>query len=122
MTHPLIVFVHGGQHTKHCWQPTIDVMNSQTPEIKTLAVNLPGHGDEPGDLATLSIAQCVDSVLSKIQDSGAEKIMLVGHSMAGITLPGVAEKLGAQRIHRMVYLACCILHKVSESSTLCMPR
>lgn len=108
MTKPLIVFVHGGQHTKQCWQPTIDVINQQAPDIETLAVNLPGHGDEPGDLATLTIAQCVDSVLDKINAHGAQSVMLVGHSMAGITIPGVAAKLGADRIHRMVYLACCI--------------
>ena len=108
MTTPLIVFVHGGQHTKQCWQPTIDVINAQAPNVQTLAVNLPGHGDEPGDLATLSIAECVDSVVAKIEAHGAQRVMLVGHSMAGITIPGVAAKLGAARIHRMVYLACCI--------------
>jgi len=108
VTQPLIVFVHGGQHTKQCWQPTIDVIKTLAPEVNTLAVNLPGHGGEPGDLATLTIAQCVDSVVNKIQAYGAERVILVGHSMAGITIPGVAEKLGAQRIQRMVYLACCI--------------
>jgi len=108
MTKPLIVFVHGGQHTKHCWQLTIDAIAQQAPDVPCLSVNLPGHGDEPGDLATLTIAQCVDSVVAKIEASGAEKVMLVGHSMAGITIPGVAAKLGPARIQRMVYLACCI--------------
>lgn len=108
MANPLIVFVHGGQHTKWCWQPTIDVIRAQAPQLQTLAVNLPGHGDEPGDLASLSIAQCVDSVVTKIEEHGAEQVMLVGHSMAGITIPGVAARLGAERIQRMIYLACCI--------------
>lgn len=108
MVKPLIVFVHGGQHTNACWQPTIDAIKARMPEIETLAVNLPGHGDEPGDLATLTIAQCVDSVVAKIQAQDAKQVMLVGHSMAGITITGVAAKLGAERIHRMVYLACCI--------------
>jgi len=108
MTSPLIVFVHGGQHTNRCWQPTIDVINEKAPALRTLAVNLPGHGEEPGDLATLTINQCVDSVLEKVHAEGAEQVMLVGHSMAGITIPGVAAKLGAKRIHRMIYLACCI--------------
>lgn len=108
MSQPLIVFVHGGQHTSRCWQPTIDVINAQAPDLRTVAVNLPGHGDEPGDLASLSIAECVDSVLAKIQAYDAPQVILVGHSMAGITLPGVAAKLGADRIQRMVYLACCI--------------
>lgn len=108
MANPLIVFVHGGQHTKKCWQLTIDSLKQKAPDLETMAVNLPGHGDEPGDLATLSIAQCVNSVLQKIDAHGAQSVMLVGHSMAGITLPGVAAKLGADKIHRMLYLACCI--------------
>lgn len=108
MDSPLIVFVHGGQHTKRCWQPTIGVINSKVPELQTLAVNLPGHGDEAGDLATLSISECVDAVVAKIQQHDAQRVIIVGHSMAGITLPGVAAKLGAARIQHMVYVACCI--------------
>lgn len=108
MTAPLIVFVHGGQHTNRCWQPTIDALALQAPELQTLAVNLPGHGDEPGDLANLTIAQCVASVVAKIEQHGAQQVVLVGHSMAGITIPGVAAKLGADSVKHMVYVACCI--------------
>lgn len=104
----LFVFVHGGQHTKRCWQPTIDAMLALAPQTQALAVNLPGHGDEQGDLAQLSIGQCVQSVLDKIAAYDAPKLILVGHSMAGITLPGVAAALGPDRVAHMVYLACCI--------------
>jgi len=105
---PLIVFVHGGQHTKRCWEPTINLINSDAPQCQTLAVNLPGHGDAVGDLATLSISDCVDEVVDKIQKQAPQRVIIVGHSMAGITLPGVAARLGAARIQRMVYVACCI--------------
>lgn len=108
MGSPLIVFVHGGQHTKRCWEPTIHLINLSVPKCQTLAVNLPGHGEAVGDLATLTISDCVDEVFDKIQRQAAQRIILVGHSMAGITLPGVAARLGAARIQRMVYVACCI--------------
>ena len=111
MTKYLIVFIHGGQHTSRCWQPTIDAveaLQAANLAVDTMALNLPGHGDEPGDLASLSIAQCVNSVVDKIESFSAHRIVLVGHSMAGITLPGVAAMLGAERIHRMVYVACCV--------------
>jgi pimeloyl-ACP methyl ester carboxylesterase len=69
VTKPTIVFVHGGQHTKACWNPTVDAIGALDPDAKVLAVNLPGHGDEPGDLTRLTIAQCVDSVTAQIRAS-----------------------------------------------------
>jgi pimeloyl-ACP methyl ester carboxylesterase len=105
---PTYVFVHGGQHTGACWQPTIDAMAAVDPDVRTLAVDLPGRGAEPGDLATLTIAQCVESTVRQIEESGADRIVLVGHSMAGITLPGVVEALGAARVAHAVYIACCV--------------
>jgi pimeloyl-ACP methyl ester carboxylesterase len=103
-----LVFVHGGQHTGACWQRTIDAIGRADAGVKTLSVDLPGRRSEPGDLAALTIEQCVGSVVRQINDAGADKVVLVGHSMAGITLPGVATALGADRVARMVYIACCI--------------
>lgn len=108
MSLPAIVMVHGGQHTGKCWDPTVAALKARQPDIQTIAIDLPGHGDEPGDLATLTIAQCEDSTIRQINDAGADKVILVGHSMAGVTLPGVATKLGADRVARMMFLACCI--------------
>jgi len=105
---PTFVFVHGGQHTGACWEPTLDAMDAIDREVRTLAVDLPGRRNEPGDLATLTIAQCVRSVVRQIEEAGAERTILVGHSMAGITLPGVAQALGPERVARMVYIACCV--------------
>ena len=107
-THPSLVLVHGGQHTGACWAPTIEAIARADPSQSTLAVDLPGHGDEPGDLATLTISQCVDSVVRQIVDAQIDNVVLVGHSMAGITLPGVATALGADRVRRMIYIACCV--------------
>jgi pimeloyl-ACP methyl ester carboxylesterase len=105
---PTIVLVHGGQHSGACWQPTVDALRALDPSAQVLAVDLPGHGNEPGDLATLTIGQCVDSVTAQIRATRPSRVMLVGHSMAGITLPGVAARLGSALVQRMVFIACCI--------------
>jgi pimeloyl-ACP methyl ester carboxylesterase len=105
---PTIVFVHGGQHTGACWQPTVEAIKAANPGVQTVSVDLPGRRNEPGDLATLTIDQCARSVVRQIDAAGAEKVMLVGHSMAGLTLPATATLLGADRVSRMVYLACCV--------------
>jgi pimeloyl-ACP methyl ester carboxylesterase len=104
---PTIVLVHGGQHTRTCWDPTVAALKALDPHARVLAVDLPGHGDEPGDLASLTIARCVDSVTSQITKSGAKSVVLVGHSLAGITMPGVAAKLGPA-LKQMIFVACCI--------------
>lgn len=105
---PTIVFIHGGQHSRACWQLTIDALNTASPGVATLAVDLPGRRDQPGDLATMTIEHCVRSVVAQIESIGAQRVMLVGHSQAGITLPGVITALGAERVTRAVYLACCV--------------
>jgi pimeloyl-ACP methyl ester carboxylesterase len=108
MAGPLIVLVHGGQHTRACWNPTVEAIHRTQADAQVLAVNLPGHGDEPGELATLTIAQCVESVTAKIRALNPAQVILVGHSMAGITIPGVAAKLGQDQLRRVIFLACCI--------------
>ncbi|MCU1594974.1 MAG: alpha/beta hydrolase family protein [Frankiales bacterium] len=103
-----LVLVHGGQHTGRCWQPTIDSLARLAPDVRVLAVDLPGRGATPGDLATLTIGQCVDSVLAQIEAAGLDEVVLVGHSMAGLTVPGVAVALGPERVRRLVMVACCV--------------
>jgi pimeloyl-ACP methyl ester carboxylesterase len=108
MSSPALVLVHGGQHTARCWEPTVRELARLAPAVRTLAVDLPGRGSTPGDLATLTIGQCVDSVVAQIDAAGLDDVVLVGHSMAGLTVPGVAAKLGPERVQRMVMVACCV--------------
>lgn len=103
-----IVLVHGGQSSGSCWQPTVDALRTLDPSVKVLAVDLPGHGSEPGDLATLTIEQCVDSVTAQILATQPSRVVLVGHSLAGITIPGVAARLGTALLQRMIFVACCV--------------
>jgi pimeloyl-ACP methyl ester carboxylesterase len=103
-----LVLVHGGQHDSRCWQPTIDVINRDAPGTRILAVNLPGRMGVPGDLDTLGIAECVEAAVSQIEQAGLGDIVLVGHSMAGLTVPGVAAKLGADRVRRIICVACSV--------------
>jgi pimeloyl-ACP methyl ester carboxylesterase len=108
MSPAALVLVHGGQHTARCWEPTVRELARQAPDVRALAVDLPGRGSTPGDLATLTIDQCVDSVIAQIDAALLDDVVLVGHSMAGITVPGVAAKLGPSRVRRLVMVACCV--------------
>lgn len=105
---PALVLVHGGQHTARCWDPTVDEVARQAPGLQVLAVDLPGRTSRPGDPDTASIAGSVASVVQQIEDAGIDDIVLAGHSMAGIVLPGVAQQLGAGRVRHLVFIACCV--------------
>ena len=108
MALPALVLVHGGQHAGDCWDPTVDEIHRQAPELTVLAVDLPGRRGTPGDLATATIGDWVDSLLSDIENAGLDEFVIVGHSMAGLTVPGVATKLGASRVREMVFAAAFV--------------
>src|SRR3984957_5942247 len=101
-----LVLIHGGQHDSRCWQPTIDAITRDAPGTRTLTVNLPGRQGVPGDLDTLTIADCVEAAVGQIEQAGLNDVVLVGHSAAGLTVPGVAAELGADRVRRIICVAC----------------
>jgi len=108
MTLPDLVLVHGGEHAGDCWDLVVAELQRQEPELRTLAVDLPGRGRTPGDLATATIGQWVDSVVADIEDAGLGNVVIVGHSMAGVTVPGVVAKLGSPRVREMILAAAFV--------------
>jgi pimeloyl-ACP methyl ester carboxylesterase len=102
MSLPDLVLVHGGEHAADCWDLIVAELRRQAPELRVLAVDLPGHGRKAGDLATATIGEWVDSVVSDVEDAGFGEIVIVGHSMAGVTVPGVVAKLGSPRVREMI--------------------
>ena len=108
MTLPDLVLVHGGEHAGDCWDLVVTELQRQEPELRILAVDLPGRGRTPGDLATATIGEWVDSVVADIDREGLGDIVIVGHSMAGVTVPGVVAKLGSARVREMVLVAAFV--------------
>jgi pimeloyl-ACP methyl ester carboxylesterase len=105
---PDLVLVHGGEHAGDCWDLVVAELRHQQPELRTLAVDLPGRGRTPGDLATATIGEWVDSVVADIEDAGLGDIVIAGHSMAGVTVPGVVAKLGSARVREMILVSAFV--------------
>jgi hypothetical protein len=70
--------------------------------LRVLAIDLPGRRGKPGDLATATIDEWVESAVADISDAGLGDLVVVGHSMAGVTVPGVVARLGASRVREMI--------------------
>ena len=111
MALPALVLVHCGAHARDCWELTVDEIHRLAPELTVLAVDLPGRRSKPGDLRTLTIADWVDSVVADVEAARLDGVVIVGHSMAGVTVPGVVTKLGASRVREVIFAAACVPHE-----------
>ena len=108
MALPALVLIHGGVHAADCWDFTVDEIHRCATDVTVLAVDLPGRRDKPGDLASARIDDWASSVVRDINDAGLDEIVVVGHSMAGLTMPSVVTKLGAARVREMVFAAAFV--------------
>ena len=109
-----LVFLHGGLHTGGCWDQTLAAISELRPNLDVFAVDLPGRRHLEADLATLTLDDCAAAVVRQIDDSGGagrddgEEVVLVGHSLAGVVMARVVDRLRRQRPVQVVFVACCV--------------
>lgn len=108
MSLPDLVLVHGGAHAADCWDLAVAELNRRAPELRVLAVDLPGRRGKPGDLGTATTAEWADSVVADIDHHRLGDVVIVGHSMAGVTVPGVVARLGASRVREMIFVSAFV--------------
>lgn len=105
-----MVLVHGGAHGAWCWAPTVERLRSPA-----LAVDLPPRSVRGGpgrhvvvpELHTLTIDDFAASVVADLDAAGLDRVVLVGHSLAGVTISAVAAQI-PERIAHLVYLSCSV--------------
>lgn len=98
------VLVHGAWQAPWVWDAVAEGLKQKG--NKVITVELPGHGNDTTPTYTLSL----DAYSSKVEAaiSGTEgKVILVGHSMGGMVVTQVAEKLPS-RIAKLVYIGAFI--------------
>jgi pimeloyl-ACP methyl ester carboxylesterase len=94
------VLVHGAWQAPYAWQAVKDQLEQQGQKV--VVVELPGHGADNTSPATLSIDVYRDKVVAAI-NALSENVILVGHSMGGMVVSSVAEKIPG-RIEKLVYV------------------
>lgn len=99
-----LVLVHGGAHTSACWDLVVDAIRSRSPLLPVLAVNLPGRAARRSDRQSTSIDGYAHAVITAIDTAGMSDVVVVGHSLAGLTVPRVVARLGP-RVREMVLIA-----------------
>lgn len=97
-----VVLIHGGAADSRCWDLLVPLL-----EGPAMAVDLPGRGAHPADLGSVTFADCAESVGSDIDAAGFDEVVLVGHSLAGCSMPAIVGALG-KRVRHVVFVACTV--------------
>ncbi|MFT3702174.1 MAG: alpha/beta fold hydrolase [Agriterribacter sp.] len=94
------VLVHGAWQAPYVWDAVrADLENKGN---KVMVVELPGHGSDTTPTYTLTLDVYRDKVINAISQVNG-KVILVGHSMGGMVITSVAEKIPS-RISQLVYI------------------
>jgi pimeloyl-ACP methyl ester carboxylesterase len=105
------VLVHGMSHGAWCWDAVRARLTARGHRV--LAVDLPGHGPRAAERHRASLDAYARAVADAMAQAGVHDAMLVGHSMAGAVIPGVATRV-ASRIAHVVFLAAVVLEHGSR--------
>lgn len=96
-----IILVHGAFAGQFAWGEVKPILEKAGRKVLTL--DLPAHGDDQTPVTAVSFESYLNAVI-ELAESQTEKITLVGHSMAGVVISAVAEKIPA-KIDKLVYLS-----------------
>ncbi|SIQ59135.1 alpha/beta fold hydrolase [Pontibacter lucknowensis] len=84
-----IVFLHGFCESTAVWA---DFANPLQQKFRTVALDLPGFGDNTQGIADYSMESMADYVKQQLEQLNVKKCILVGHSMGGYVGMAFAER------------------------------
>jgi pimeloyl-ACP methyl ester carboxylesterase len=105
------VLVHGAWSGQYAWAEVTPLLEQAGHRVVTF--DLPGHGDDATPLEQLTLDRYVATTLSCIETE-PDRVVLVGHSMAGMIISQVAERI-PDRIEQLVYI-CAYLPQDGQSA------
>ncbi len=98
------VLVHGAWQAPYAWQKVKQQLESKGQKV--IVVELPAHGSDQTSPAQVSIDSYSQKVIDAINTTEG-KVILVGHSMGGIVVSEVAEKIPS-KIQKLIYVGAFV--------------
>lgn len=104
--HTSIVLVHGSWHGAWCWRRVLPLLRAAGAEVH--AVTLTGVGERAHLMSpSIDLYTHIRDVIGLIEAEELARVVLVGHSYAGMVITGVADRLLRERpgcLAHLVYL------------------
>ncbi len=97
------VLIHGAWHGSWCFEKFAPLLAEKT-NSNVYISDLPGHYNNQADFKNVTLDSYVDSVANFIESNIDGKTILVGHSMGGVVISQVAERLSS-KISHLVYIS-----------------
>ena len=101
-----IVLVHGAWHGAWCWSRVLPLLRSAG--VDSHAVTLTGVGERAHLMSPgIDLHTHIQDVIGLIEAEELQRVVLVGHSYAGMVITGVADRLQRERpglLTHLVYL------------------
>jgi pimeloyl-ACP methyl ester carboxylesterase len=97
---PAVVLVHGWAGNRTYWDHQVGYLGERN---LVVAVDLGGHGGSGLGRAEWSLAAFGDDVVAVVDEVGAQRVALVGHSMGGDAIVHAARQLG-DRVAGLVWI------------------
>jgi pimeloyl-ACP methyl ester carboxylesterase len=98
------VLVHGAWQGPWAWEKV--KKNLESKGQKVVIVELPGHGNDATAAKSVSMNVYRDKVIDAI-NTVTGKVVLVGHSMGGMVITAVADKIPS-KIEKLVYVGAFV--------------
>lgn len=106
----VFVLVHGAYHGAWCYHKVVEILEDAG--HTAIAIDLPGHGENRVPRDRITLDNYVGHVC-KIIDAQPDPVILVGHSMGGLTISQVAEER-PDKLKMLVFLTA-LMPKDGES-------
>ncbi len=97
----VFVLVHGAFHGAWCWVKLIPELEARG--HSAIALDLPGQGDDRTPIGAVTL-DANAAAIAVVVERQAEPVVLVGHSLAGVSVAAAAERV-PDRIALLVFLA-----------------
>ena len=93
-----VVLVHGSNLSAPCWDRVVEHLKAPA-----VAVDLPGRGSRSADITTVTLQDCVQSVVDSADRAALDRFVLVGHSLGAVTITEIASRF-PERVAELVYV------------------
>jgi len=114
------LLVHGAWHGGWCWRRVTPLLRRAGHDVFTPTLTGLGeraHLAHPG----IDLETHIQDVLGVLEYEDLDRVVLVGHSSAGMVIAGVAER-AAERLVHLVYLDAFIPHDGQSLADLVRPE